>query len=199
MVVPSGSVFLVKPISFSGSNCESNIVFQVKFHTISSNSISLPGEISHHQLQLSPLSPLLVIIIYIDLLRVSDDLCNLMQLDGKIIAPTNSQAWASGHLQWLEFTKLNGITVRGKGIIDGQGTVWWNEKNSATAMGKLPNTKPTVNPQHIYNSTTSNSITMSLINVGITIIYTGTKILWEFRCDSNWNYDPKQPTGSPKI
>lgn len=30
MVVPSGSVFLVKPISFSGPNCEPNIVFQVK-------------------------------------------------------------------------------------------------------------------------------------------------------------------------
>ncbi|KAK9272111.1 hypothetical protein L1049_002480 [Liquidambar formosana] len=76
MVVPSGSVFLVKPISFSGPNCESNIVFQ---------------------------------------------------LDGKIIAPTSSQAWGSGLLQWLEFTKLTGITVRGKGIIDGQGSVWWND------------------------------------------------------------------------
>jgi len=30
MVVPSGSVFLVKPVSFSGPNCEQNIVFQVK-------------------------------------------------------------------------------------------------------------------------------------------------------------------------
>jgi len=30
MVVPSGSVFLVKPVSFSGPNCEPNIVFQVK-------------------------------------------------------------------------------------------------------------------------------------------------------------------------
>jgi polygalacturonase len=29
MVVPSGSVFLVKPISFSGPNCQPNIIFQV--------------------------------------------------------------------------------------------------------------------------------------------------------------------------
>lgn len=28
-------------------------------------------------------------------------------------------------LQWLEFSKLNGICVKGKGIIDGQGSVWW--------------------------------------------------------------------------
>lgn len=47
------------------------------------------------------------------------------QLDGTIIAPTNPKAWGSGLLQWLEFTKLRGITIRGHGIIDGQGSVWW--------------------------------------------------------------------------
>ncbi|KAA8530225.1 hypothetical protein F0562_004934 [Nyssa sinensis] len=119
MVVPSGSVFLVKPISFSGPNCEPNIVFQ---------------------------------------------------LDGKIIAPTSSGVWGSGILQWLEFTKLSGITIRGKGIIDGQGSVWWNYSPTDTATeesesvvnsakdsnsnssqdsisselsGKMPGTKPT--------------------------------------------------------
>ncbi|KAL8124331.1 hypothetical protein AgCh_012110 [Apium graveolens] len=76
MMVPSGYVFFVKPISFSGPNCEPNIVFQ---------------------------------------------------LDGKIIAPTNAQAWGSGLLQWLNFSKLKGITIRGKGIIDGQGSVWWTK------------------------------------------------------------------------
>lgn len=50
-----------------------------------------------------------------------------MQVDGKIIAPTNAKAWGSGLLQWLEFKKLKGITVRGKGIIDGQGSVWWKK------------------------------------------------------------------------
>ncbi|KAK1383827.1 Glycoside hydrolase, family 28 [Heracleum sosnowskyi] len=129
MMIPSGSVFLVKPISFSGPNCEPNIVFQ---------------------------------------------------LDGKIIAPTNAQAWGSGLLQWLEFTKLQGITVRGKGIIDGQGSVWWTKKLptndpnedikltsnstklvsnntsladlvSVEAKGKLPHTKPTA--LRFYGST----------------------------------------------
>ncbi|BAU00991.1 hypothetical protein LR48_Vigan10g279700 [Vigna angularis] len=97
MVVPSGSVFLVKPISFSGPNCEPNIVFQ---------------------------------------------------LDGKIIAPTSSAAWGSGTLQWLEFTKLRKITIRGKGVIDGQGSVWWNDSPTSTEVmlessGRLPSTKPT--------------------------------------------------------
>ncbi|MCD9638584.1 hypothetical protein HAX54_022644 [Datura stramonium] len=48
------------------------------------------------------------------------------QLDGRIIAPTNPEVWGSSGLsQWLEFSKLNGISVMGKGIIDGQGSVWW--------------------------------------------------------------------------
>ncbi|KAK7381406.1 hypothetical protein VNO78_34075 [Psophocarpus tetragonolobus] len=99
MVVPSGSVFLVKPISFSGSNCEPNMVFQ---------------------------------------------------LDGKIIAPTNSAAWGSATLQWLEFKKLNMVTIKGKGVIDGQGSVWWNDSPSYNptevmlkSSGRLPSTKPT--------------------------------------------------------
>ncbi|KAL2552472.1 Pectin lyase-like superfamily protein [Forsythia ovata] len=108
VVVPSGSVFLVKPVSFSGPNCQSNIVFQ---------------------------------------------------LDGKIIAPKSSGAWGSGLLQWIEFTKLKGITIRGAGIIDGQGSVWWKDDNPveesdannssedsqiyADAAGGMPSTKPT--------------------------------------------------------
>ncbi|KAG5534916.1 hypothetical protein RHGRI_022882 [Rhododendron griersonianum] len=118
VVVPSGHDFLLNPISFSGTNCEPNIVFQ---------------------------------------------------LDGKIIAPTSSAAWGSGLQQWLEFTKLNGITIRGSGTIDGQGSVWWNEspvdnptndlESSASsakesnysssqevsieAAGKMPSTRPT--------------------------------------------------------
>ncbi|XP_073153796.1 polygalacturonase At1g48100-like [Henckelia pumila] len=90
MIVPSGSVFLVKPISFSGPNCQSNIVFQ---------------------------------------------------LDGKIIAPTDSEPWGSGLLQWIQFTKLNRITIRGEGIIDGQGSVWWHSGQSNT--GRMPSTRPT--------------------------------------------------------
>ncbi|KAM3713562.1 hypothetical protein ACB094_01G264800 [Castanea mollissima] len=86
MVVPYGFVFLVKPITFSGPNCQPNIQFQ---------------------------------------------------LDGKIIAPTSSQPWGSGLLQWLQFKNLKGITILGKGVIDGQGSAWWND------YGRMPSTKPT--------------------------------------------------------
>ena len=48
-------------------------------------------------------------------------------MDGTIIAPTNSNAWGRGLLQWLEFTKLVGTTIQGKGTIDGSGSVWWQD------------------------------------------------------------------------
>ncbi|KAG5133968.1 hypothetical protein JHK82_025156 [Glycine max] len=67
--------------------------------------------------------------------------------DGKTIAPTSSAAWGSSTLQWL-----NNITISGKGVIDGQGTVWWNNdsptynptKVMLESNGRLPSTKPTV-------------------------------------------------------
>ncbi|KAE8730221.1 pantothenate kinase 2-like [Hibiscus syriacus] len=51
----------------------------------------------------------------------------VFQLDGTIIAPTDSRSWGKGILQWLEFSKLKGITIQGKGIIDGRGSVWWQD------------------------------------------------------------------------
>ncbi|KAH0672206.1 hypothetical protein KY290_024464 [Solanum tuberosum] len=49
----------------------------------------------------------------------------VFQLDGTLIAPTDAKSWGSGIMQWLEFTKLVGITVKGSGVIDGRGSVWW--------------------------------------------------------------------------
>ncbi|KAJ7974590.1 Polygalacturonase [Quillaja saponaria] len=125
IVVPSGSVFLVNPITFSGPNCAPNIVFQ---------------------------------------------------LDGKIIAPTSSASWGSGLLQWLDFSKLKGITIKGKGIIDGQGSVWWNDSptNNPTHetrssisqysvesnSGGLPSTKPTALRFYGSNGVTVTGITI---------------------------------------
>lgn len=43
------------------------------------------------------------------------------------MAPTDPRAWGKNLLQWLEFTKLRGITVQGSGVIDGRGSVWWQD------------------------------------------------------------------------
>uniref|UniRef100_A0A803QJ19 Polygalacturonase n=1 Tax=Cannabis sativa TaxID=3483 RepID=A0A803QJ19_CANSA len=117
IIVPLGSVFLVKPISFSGPNCQSDIV---------------------------------------------------VQLDGKIIAPTGSASWGSGLLQWIEFTKLQRITIKGKGVIDGQGSVWWNDSPTydptqdleESMSGKMPGTKPTALRFYGSNGVTVTGITI---------------------------------------
>lgn len=64
-----------------------------------------------------------------------------MQLNGILIAPTSRKPWGSGLLQWIQFKKLKGITVYGKGIIDGQGSVWWGGK---ATNANMPSTVPTV-------------------------------------------------------
>lgn len=80
----------------------------------------------------------------------------VMQLDGKIIAPTSSSAWGSGLLQWIEFTKLTKITIKGKGIIDGQGSVWWKGDS------RLPKSKPTV---YILSQYVSNNYVINMLNI----------------------------------
>ncbi|XP_022565694.1 polygalacturonase At1g48100 isoform X2 [Brassica napus] len=128
LLVPSGSTFLVGPVSFLGKECKENIVFQ---------------------------------------------------LDGKIIAPKSSRAWGSGLLQWIEFKSLIGITIKGKGVIDGQGSVWWNKSpdydpaddndmvilNSISLMKdqkgtKMPGAKPTALRFYGSNGVMVNGITI---------------------------------------
>ncbi|XP_040966918.1 polygalacturonase At1g48100-like [Gossypium hirsutum] len=113
VLVPPKFTFLVGPVSFSGANCQPNIVFQ---------------------------------------------------LDGIIIAPTDFQCWGNGSLPWLEFTYLRGgVTVQGKGILDGRGSRWWKDDGKEPKIplntsfqqippiqdrnefsGNMPRKKPTV-------------------------------------------------------
>ncbi|XP_057528741.1 polygalacturonase At1g48100-like [Amaranthus tricolor] len=51
----------------------------------------------------------------------------IFQLDGTIIAPTSPTAWKSNLLWWMDFTKLVGITIQGRGVIDGSGSAWWTD------------------------------------------------------------------------
>ncbi|MQL88563.1 hypothetical protein Taro_021116 [Colocasia esculenta] len=73
----------------------------------------------------------------------------VFQLDGTVIAPTSAKAWGGGLLQWLEFTKLKGITIRGKGVVEGRGAVWWSQSQfeyepiSGSLFEKMPHIKPT--------------------------------------------------------
>ncbi|KAG6573735.1 Polygalacturonase, partial [Cucurbita argyrosperma subsp. sororia] len=61
----------------------------------------------------------------------------IFQLDGTIIAPTDFKVWGKGLLQWLQFTKLIGLTIQGHGVIDGRGS------ERSELVGKVPSIKPT--------------------------------------------------------
>ncbi|GLJ05358.1 hypothetical protein SUGI_0016790 [Cryptomeria japonica] len=65
----------------------------------------------------------------------------VLQVDGSVIAPVNSGTWASKPLEWINFKKLNGITIAGKGTFDGQGAAWW--KDSSNGGSSLPSVRPT--------------------------------------------------------
>ncbi|KAH9303717.1 hypothetical protein KI387_008121, partial [Taxus chinensis] len=78
----------------------------------------------------------------------------IFQIQGTIIAPTSPRTWNDGLLQWIQFIKLNGITIQGSGTIDGQGSVWWGLpgeyhydyqiSSKKTKTSKMPSIKPTV-------------------------------------------------------
>ncbi|XP_058226753.1 probable polygalacturonase At1g80170 isoform X2 [Rhododendron vialii] len=53
---------------------------------------------------------------------VNDD----TEISGTIIAPEDPDAWAGLNPQkWLEFQRVNHLTVEGGGIIEGMGQEWW--------------------------------------------------------------------------
>ncbi|WCJ38465.1 Pectin lyase-like superfamily protein [Euphorbia peplus] len=50
----------------------------------------------------------------------------VIQIDGTIVAPDEPQNWDPNLPRlWLDFSKLNGVSFQGNGIIDGSGSKWW--------------------------------------------------------------------------
>lgn len=53
-------------------------------------------------------------------------------MDGKIVAPSDKSGWVKYDLQWILFMGINkGITIKGKGVIDGCGLSWWNSDDES--------------------------------------------------------------------
>ncbi|GLJ05361.1 hypothetical protein SUGI_0016840 [Cryptomeria japonica] len=77
--------------------------------------------------------------------------CNsnvLFKVDGNVIAPVNPRSWTSKPLNWINFSKLNGVTINGNGSFDGQGAAWWKisqleDTDSSENGSKLPSMRPT--------------------------------------------------------
>ncbi|XP_058076992.1 polygalacturonase At1g48100 [Magnolia sinica] len=52
----------------------------------------------------------------------------VFQVDGVLMPPDGPDCWPEGDSkhQWLVFYRLNGMTLRGTGVIEGNGEKWWN-------------------------------------------------------------------------
>ncbi|CAO2836679.1 unnamed protein product [Amaranthus hypochondriacus] len=52
----------------------------------------------------------------------------VFQLDGTIIAPDGPESWPNEirKTQWIIFHKTHGLSVQGKGLINGRGHKWWD-------------------------------------------------------------------------
>nr|CAB3473692.1 unnamed protein product [Digitaria exilis] len=94
----------------------------------------------------------------------------VFQLEGTILAPTSAKSFGSGLLQWLEFTKLNGIVIQGNGIINGRGQQWWTYSDPEdeydddmydAELERMPQIKPTA--LRFYGS-------FNVVVAGITIV-----------------------------
>ncbi|CAL9084879.1 unnamed protein product [Musa textilis] len=61
--------------------------------------------------------------------------CNspiVVQIDGTIVALNN--LWDTDGNYWINFENVDGLSINGSGIIDGQGEIWWNCKRSANCI-----------------------------------------------------------------
>ncbi|KAL6216982.1 hypothetical protein ACLB2K_010200 [Fragaria x ananassa] len=66
-----------------------------------------------------------------------DGPCNskniVIQVDGSIEAPSTIGEWTGCELgSWLGFQNVKGLTIKGAGVIDGKGSIWWRQKPQIT-------------------------------------------------------------------
>ncbi|KAK9117175.1 hypothetical protein Sjap_016122 [Stephania japonica] len=80
----------------------------------------------------------------------------IVQIDGTIIAPDEPKDWDPENPRiWLEFSKLEGISFRGNGVIDGSGDKWWQsscKRNKSNALTIESSSAVTVKGITIQNS-----------------------------------------------
>ncbi|KAL6185329.1 hypothetical protein ACLB2K_041463 [Fragaria x ananassa] len=57
----------------------------------------------------------------------------VIQIDGNIVGPSTLGEWqnACALKCWLCFMSVNGLVIKGKGVIDGKGSIWWNQKTQS--------------------------------------------------------------------
>ncbi|KAI3837154.1 hypothetical protein MKX03_032701 [Papaver bracteatum] len=55
----------------------------------------------------------------------------VVQVLGNIVAPNQISAWGNdAKHSWIDFSHIDGLTVHGPGLLDGQGVTWWNQSHA---------------------------------------------------------------------
>lgn len=112
LLLPSDGVFTVTSTIFSGP-CKPGLTFQV----------SSAKAQSFVMARMNPSCPILICPIH-----VVTDLYVLHQIDGVLMPPDGPASWpaADSRRQWIVFYKTDGMTLTGRGTIEGNGEDWWN-------------------------------------------------------------------------
>lgn len=82
----------------------------------------------------------------------------LKQIDGTVLAPPKVGSWPKSSLfQWINFKWVQNFTIKGTGIVDGQGYSWWKYSSQ-----QIYNTQVSpINPNHIMNLFSSTAFKFS--------------------------------------
>lgn len=127
IVVPAYYVFVVGQITFKG-HCNHNLTFQVS--AINFLSVTVGDDSLNFFLSCGMNS-------------FDRELSTDCQIDGTIIPTTDLEVWdrLPNKVQWIGFYKQVGLTVRGSGIINGLGELWWRQPCKVCADFLHPDTQ----------------------------------------------------------
>jgi hypothetical protein len=114
LLVPSDGVFTVTSTVFTGP-CKPGLTFQV-----SSTNLHAYGRVDDGV----PVISFLCLILH----RRRFQFVRCPQIDGVLMPPDGPTSWPEGdsRRQWITFYKTDGVTLTGRGTIEGNGEEWWN-------------------------------------------------------------------------
>ncbi|CAL0333552.1 unnamed protein product [Lupinus luteus] len=114
-----------------------------------------------------------------------------MQILGTILAPLR-QDWGACSRRWLSFKHVNGMTIDGSGVLNGQGEDWWGELTSGCTG------RPTVMIALLLKEA-RNFSTLAMFNVDL-VMASGNDGQEEYASNIHvWNCTINGATGGVKI
>jgi hypothetical protein len=116
MLVPALRTFLVSPIEFLGPCASQKITVQV-----CEQQFMRTKRKGTRTIERRSLLPTMMLLRW----NMHDVIYLVVQVMGTVVAPPAS-TWRGGRNDhWLMFNRVNGLTVTGRGMLDGNGQSWW--------------------------------------------------------------------------